>query len=195
MYLHHTTIPVPKNMQYSSGNRLIMSLFGQKNGQNRSEMKILWRFEEDQGKFLVQSAQPPVFYAPGMESQEVNIQAPVTGTEVEFRITINSVRRKTGRSDGHITHRQCSQYPRSDDPFDSEAIDFVRGRLSRFFTAESIQIDYQYHRVVDGKMRTRLDTVEGIATVSDSEKLYLALIGGVGKSKSFGSGLLTIDPL
>ncbi|OIS05295.1 hypothetical protein BHG00_09700 [Corynebacterium ulcerans] len=194
MRLYHTTIPAPKGNATSSCNRLVMGLFGKKKGKSlRSQLKILYRFEEDADSFLIQSLVPPRLSIPGMGVKEVDITAPPVGTEVEFRFTINPVRRLTNQTTGKITQRQCSDTPRSGDEFDSEAMDFAREKLSQFFTPESIEIDYRYRRQVQGTILTWLDTVEGLAVVSDPEALQHALIEGVGRSKSFGSGLLTID--
>ncbi|AKN77507.1 type I-E CRISPR-associated protein Cas6/Cse3/CasE [Corynebacterium ulcerans] len=194
MRLYHTTVPVPEKLLPSSGNRLVMGLFGRKQGKSlRSQLKILYRLEEDSQRFLIQSLAPPRLDVPGMEVKEVDITAPPVGTEVEFRFTINPVRRLTNQNTGKITQRQCSDTPRSGDGFDSEAMDFAREKLSQFFTSESIEIDYRYRRQVQGTILTWLDTVEGLAVVSDPEALHRALIEGVGRSKSFGSGLLTID--
>ncbi|MBH5296963.1 type I-E CRISPR-associated protein Cas6/Cse3/CasE [Corynebacterium ulcerans] len=191
---YHTTIPVPEKLLPSSGNRLVMGLFGRKQGKSlRSQLKILYRFEEDSQRFLIQSLAPPRLDVPGMEVKEVDITAPPVGTEVEFRFTINPVRRLTNQNTGKITQRQCSDTPRSGDEFDSEAMDFAREKLSQFLALESIEIDYRYRRQVQGTILTWLDTVEGLAVVSDPEALHHALIEGVGRSKSFGSGLLTID--
>ncbi|AIU31156.1 CRISPR-associated protein [Corynebacterium ulcerans] len=194
MRLYHITIPVPEKLLPSSGNRLVMGLFGKKQGKSlRSQLKILFRLEEDADSFLIQSLAPPRLYASGIEVKEVDIAAPPAGTEVEFRFTVNPVRRLTNQTTGKITQRQCTDAPRSGDEFDSEAIDFAREKLSQFFAPESIEIDYRYRRQVQGTILTWLDTVEGLAVVSDPEALQHALIEGVGRSKSFGSGLLTID--
>lgn len=194
MRLYHITIPVPEKLLPSSGNRLVMGLFGKKQGKSlRSQLKILYRLEEDTDSFLIQSLSPPRLSIPGMGVKEVDITAPPVGTEVEFRFTINPVRRLTNQTTGKITQRQCSDTPRSGDEFDSEAMDFAREKLSQFFTPESIEIDYRHRRQIQGTILTWLDTVEGLAVVSDPEALRHALIEGVGRSKSFGSGLLTID--
>lgn len=194
MRLYHTTIPATKGHSTSSCNRLVMGLFGKKQGKSlRSQLKILFRLEEDADSFLIQSLAPPRLYAPGMEVKEVDITAPPVGTEVEFRFTINPVRRLTNQVTGKITQRQCTDAPRSGDEFDSEAMDFAREKLSQFFAPESIEIDYRHRRQVQGTILTWLDTVEGLAVVSNPEALYRALTEGVGRSKSFGSGLLTID--
>lgn len=195
MRLYHTTIPVPEKLLPSSGNRLVMGLFGKKQGNLRSQLKILYRLEEDADSFLIQSLTPPRLSIPGMGVKEVDITAPPVGTEVEFRFTINPVRRLTNQVTGKITQRQCSDTPRSGDEFDSEAMDFAREKLSQFFAPESIEIDYRYRRQIQGTILTWLDTVEGLAVVSDPEALQHALIEGVGRSKSFGSGLLTIDAI
>ncbi|AEG84632.1 type I-E CRISPR-associated protein Cas6/Cse3/CasE [Corynebacterium ulcerans] len=195
MRLYHTTIPVPEKLLPSSGNRLVMSLFGKKQGNLRSQLKILYRLEEDTDSFLIQSLAPPRLPIPGMGVKEVDITTPPAGTEVEFRFTINPVRRLTNQVTGKITQRQCSDTPRSGDEFDSEAMDFAREKLSQFFASESIEIDYRRRRQVQGTILTWLDTVEGLAVVSDPEALQHALIEGVGRSKSFGSGLLTIDAI
>lgn len=196
MRLYHTTLPAPKGHATSSCNRLVMGLFGKKQGKSlRSQLKILYRFEEDTQRFLIQSLAPPRLYTPGMGVKEVNITAPPVGTEVEFRFTINPVRRLTNQTTGKITQRQCTDTPRSGDELDSEAMDFAREKLSQFFTPESIEIDYRHRRQVQGTILTWLDTVEGLAMVSDPEALQHALIEGVGRSKSFGSGLLTIDAI
>ncbi|PLV98746.1 hypothetical protein BRL53_08925 [Corynebacterium ulcerans] len=192
MRLYHTTIPVPKGHSTSSCNRLVMGLFGKKQGKSlRSQLKILYRLEEDSQRFLIQSLAPPRLSIPGMGVKEVDITAPPAGTEVEFRFTINPVRRLTSQVTGKITQRQCTDTPRSSDGFDSEAMDFAREKLAQFF--ENIEIDYRHRRQVQGTILTWLDTVEGLAVVSDPEALQHALIEGVGRSKSFGSGLLTID--
>lgn len=196
MRLYHIIIPAPKGYATSSCNRLVMRLFGKKQGKSlRSQLKILYRFEEDSQRFLIQSLAPPRLYTPGMEVKETDIAAPPAGTEVEFRFTINPVRRLTNKTTGKITQRQCSDTPRSCDEFDSEAMDFAREKLSQFFTPESIEIDYRHRRQVQGTILTWLDTVEGLAVISDPEALRHALIEGVGRSKSFGSGLLTIDAI
>lgn len=195
MRLYHITIPVPKGHSTSSCNRLVMGLFGKKQGNLRSQLKILYRLEEDSSLFLIQSLAPPRLSIPGMGVKEVDITAPSAGTEVEFRFTINPVRRLTSQTTGKITQRQCSDTPRSGDEFDSEAMDFAREKLSQFFAPESIEIDYRYRRQIQGTILTWLDTVEGLAVVSDPEALQHALIEGVGRSKSFGSGLLTIDAI
>lgn len=193
MRLYHITIPVPKGHSTSSCNRLVMGLFGKKQGNLRSQLKILYRLEEDSSLFLIQSLAPPRLSIPGMGVKEVDITAPPVGTEVEFRFTINPVRRLTSQTTRKITQRQCSDTPRSGDEFDSEAMDFAREKLSQFFAPESIEIDYRRRRQVQGTILTWLDTMEGLAVVSDPEALRHALIEGVGRSKSFGSGLLTID--
>lgn len=194
MRLYHTTVPVPEKLLPSSGNRLVMGLFGRKQGKSlRSQLKILYRLEEDSQRFLIQSLAPPRLSIPGMGVKEVDITAPPVGTEVEFRFTINPVRRLTSQTTRKITQRQCSDTPRSGDEFDSEAMDFAREKLSQFFAPESIEIDYRRRRQVQGTILTWLDTMEGLAVVSDPEALRHALIEGVGRSKSFGSGLLTID--
>ncbi|MBZ8178368.1 type I-E CRISPR-associated protein Cas6/Cse3/CasE [Corynebacterium sp. 3HC-13] len=195
--------------------RAVMGLFGDIDSQSpRSELSILYRFETLPGQapyFLVQSTQAPVHHLnlDGVQVRKVDITAPAEGTEVEFRITVNAVaRRSVEIPDGSKENtkrkeviRPLSMDPLPDGSGDSEVSAWLKAKLSP--ALDNMTITRHGRQVLGANRRgahknTRVvqaDMFDGVATVKDSDALHTLLLNGLGRAKSYGCGLLTIRPL
>lgn len=190
--------------------RAVMHLFPQLSTDNpRAASRILFRLDTVAGSapyFLIQSEVAPAEGHP-VETKQVLLQSPPSGTHVSFRLSINAVKRK-GRAEGSNLKRGqgITQIPFDGDTEADERLprmsDWLAGKLSPALSEVTIMNHQRQVLGVDRAGRTQrspfavqVDTVDGFALVTDSAHLEELLLNGVGRAKSYGCGLLSIRPL
>lgn len=187
-----------------------MHLFPQLAGDNpRATGDILFRLDTVTGNapyFLVQSDIAPEDGHP-VETKEVELVSPPTGTHISFRLSVNAVKRK-GREQGNNSKRGSGV---TQIPFDGDAeADDRLPRMSEWLAAKlspalgEVTI-LNHQRQVLGANRVgrsqsspfavQVDKVDGFARVENPTHLEELLLKGVGRAKSYGCGLLSIRPL
>ncbi|MDK6907080.1 type I-E CRISPR-associated protein Cas6/Cse3/CasE [Actinotignum sp. GS-2025e] len=180
--------------------RAIMALFPQTNAEHpRAEMGILFRLDHVPGDapfFLIQSREPvPQLNLPHeAATKEVELKELPAGTPVSFRIAINAIQRiGTG---GTRSIPLDGEEPAPGIPSLSE---WLSAKLSPALTnTEIIDARREVLTTGSGKDKQRavqIDTINGVATVGDSGALLTAQTNGVGRAKSYGCGLLSIQAL
>lgn len=181
--------------------REVMSLFGDLDATNpREENGILFRLETLPGKppaYLVRSHILPQnlpFEAPTPKIETE--RTPQTGTVVQFRVALNAVQRTV---DGRIRPIPADSLSGGDT---QEFMYWLQQKLSQVFN--EIVINNHTREVLganrQGKISgqnkvIQIDVIDGIARVASSEKLTEALRIGIGRAKSYGCGLLTVQEL
>lgn len=181
--------------------RAVMGLFPQVDSKNpRAEFDVLFRYEVMPSQapyFLVQSAVEPEGgrIKDLIEKKLVAVEIPEIGSQVAFRLAANTVTR-----DGKKT-KPIAATPHNPLTNENPATNWIRQKLAPALSG----IDFtQFNRQVLGVNRrgdgtdtrvVQVDTVDGVATVMDSQRLEQLLLHGVGRAKSYGCGLLSIMPL
>ncbi|MBK5237784.1 MAG: type I-E CRISPR-associated protein Cas6/Cse3/CasE [Actinomycetales bacterium] len=170
--------------------RVVMGFFASadlpgESTEKRLSRNILFRVDEtgDGKVVLVRSDVAPTNLPPGAKTKEVETDSPQVGTPVRFRMTVNAIHRS--RPENPSTKRGKGSTPVDD-------IDaWVTGRLHD--ALDDITV-FTHDRSVgtSGKAPLQLDAINGYATVNDVDALEAHLRQGVGRSKAFGCGLLTI---
>ncbi|WP_284900787.1 type I-E CRISPR-associated protein Cas6/Cse3/CasE [Actinotignum sanguinis] len=179
--------------------RAIMALFPQTGAEHpRAEMGILFRLDHVPGDapfFLIQSREPgPQLNLPHEAAmKEVELKELPAGTPVSFRIAINAIQRiGTGGTRSIPLDGEESQLGV---PSLSE---WLSAKLAPALTNTEI-IDARREILTTGsgknKRAVQIDTINGVATVGDSEALLTAQTNGVGRAKSYGCGLLSVQAL
>ncbi|MGJ9586027.1 type I-E CRISPR-associated protein Cas6/Cse3/CasE [Actinotignum sp. GS-2025e] len=177
-----------------------MRYFPQTNAEHpRAEMGILFRLDHVPGDapfFLIQSREPvPQLNLPHeAATKEVELKELPAGTPVSFRIAINAIQRiGTG---GTRSIPLDGEEPAPGIPSLSE---WLSAKLSPALTnTEIIDARREVLTTGSGKDKQRavqIDTINGVATVGDSGALLTAQTNGVGRAKSYGCGLLSIQAL
>ncbi|MFG6286236.1 type I-E CRISPR-associated protein Cas6/Cse3/CasE [Actinotignum schaalii] len=179
--------------------RAIMALFPQTGAEHpRAEMGILFRLDHVPGDapfFLIQSREPvPQLNLPHEAAmKEVELKELPTGTPVSFRIAINAIQRiGTG---GTRSIPLDGEEPIPGVPSLSE---WLSAKLSPALTnIEIINSRREVLTTVSGenKRAVQVDTIDGAATVGDGAALLTAQTNGVGRAKSYGCGLLSVQVL
>ena len=161
-------------------------------------MGILFRLDHVPGDapfFLIQSREPvPQLNLPHEAAmKEVELKELPAGTPVSFRIAINAIQRiGTGGTRSIPLDGEESQLGV---PSLSE---WLSAKLAPALTNTEI-IDARREILTTGsgknKRAVQIDTINGVATVGDSEALLTAQTNGVGRAKSYGCGLLSVQAL
>ncbi|OCW59724.1 type I-E CRISPR-associated protein Cas6/Cse3/CasE [Trueperella bernardiae] len=180
--------------------RAVMALFPEFEGTKpRSTNNILFRLDLIPGQapyFLVQSRVRPenLDGVDGLQIKEVEIQQIAAGTPVRFRVAINAVRRKgTGG---------VSPVPMEATDGEVGVPEWLASKLESGLT--NVTIVNHTRAVLGGDRRgktpsathvVQVDTIDGVAEVSSPEGLQELVLKGVGRAKSYGCGLLSVQPL
>jgi CRISPR system Cascade subunit CasE len=175
-------------------------------GRPRETGGVLFRIEPAVGELqreemiLIRSKIKPVHNLEGMITKELNALSPETGTQVSFRLTVNAIQRKTlaNASGGQTRH---GRPVRRDDDTEGTGIqmtEWLQGKLAGALTDVEI-LDHTRSLLGGGKANAQApqhyvstDLVDGFAVVQDQEKLEDLMSAGVGRSKAYGCGLLTV---
>ncbi|PLW02606.1 type I-E CRISPR-associated protein Cas6/Cse3/CasE [Corynebacterium ulcerans] len=191
--------------------RAVMALFPEHQSDNaRADSNILFRLEALPG-------QPPYFFVQSsiepsnrnldnhIKTRQVDLVSPEAGTPIEFRLSINAVRRKTIDATENTKRKiktTCLSLKALDsDPTETAAGQWVKEKLSP--ALENIDI-VRHGRQVLGANRNgektsnrtvQVDTIDGFAHVKDPAELQKILIHGIGRAKSYGCGMLTFRPI
>lgn len=172
---------------FEAVHRAVMALFpatlpGEPSSR-RATSGILYRVDDTPaGKFvLVQSAVPVTHPTPGSVSKDMTGRITPTAGTVRFRLAVNAVRR---------SHRDRR-------PIDvpvalPELVNWVEGKLTPALTAVEIFNAVRAVNRAPGSRILQVDTVDGIATVGSADALQALVTLGVGRSKAYGCGLLTV---
>lgn len=164
---------------------------------SRSDGGVLWRYEHDKASVLLQSsAEPNMSRLPdgygtmeGPYDMGPHLGRLAPGHTVTFRLVANPVvRRRNGRDGPH--HRSPV----------TAAADQQRW-LSRHLHAAGLDATNDGVRAVttvephprDSRAKLHVVQFDGSATITDIDRLGSAIAAGVGPSKSYGCGLLTVS--
>lgn len=164
--------------------RDILRLFGELGDNARESGGVLFRLETSAGAapyYLVRSAVRPVNLTDGARVR-VEEEAPERGAVVSFRLAANAVRRSSDKKTRTL-------------PLD-EIEDWAVVRLAS--ALDDIHILNINRDVVRGGGKRRavqIDMIDGYARVKDQAHLEALLAQGVGRSKSYGAGMLTVKQL
>jgi CRISPR system Cascade subunit CasE len=163
--------------------------------ERRAASKILFRLDETATGpvVLVQSLLAPTHLPPTAKVKAVHCGTAMTpGTPVKFRVAVNAVIRRR-RPDGK--HR--------DDPLPEDQVDeWLAGKLVGALTGVTILASARSIYGVDRNglkkglsVALQVDTLDGVGTVHDPNRLLELVVDGVGRAKAYGCGLLTLSPL
>lgn len=181
--------------------RAVMALFSDlESSTPRTDLQVLFRLDFITGQapyFLVQSNTAPdntADISTHIETKEITLHELVQGTPVSFRLAVNAVKR---RQQGGITP---IPYDTEDNPAFSEWLQQkLRGALQEIsITTHQRQVLGADRKGSSGDKNDRVvqvDTVDGFAIVANPENLQNLILNGVGRAKSYGCGLLSIQPL
>lgn len=185
--------------------RAVMALFGNlKSATPRKEAGVLFRAEYHAGQppfFLIQSLISPVHISAETEIKHIELPAYEKGCVVSFQLSVNAIRRDSKqRASGGKAHPV---------PFDGVTDTGVQQTMTawlqhKLLPALSDITITKHRREVLGAdrsgrsshpMTVQVDTVEGVATVNDGAALNKLRLDGVGRAKSYGCGLLTVQSI
>ncbi|WP_284750807.1 type I-E CRISPR-associated protein Cas6/Cse3/CasE [Arthrobacter sp. efr-133-R2A-120] len=173
--------------------RTVMHMFGHVGGESpRAAAGIIFRVEPAApgfpGALLIRSAQKPLGTLEGMIVREEG-EAPALGTPVAFRLAVNAVRRQKG---GGVV-----PVPRDDAPVEGydTMTDWVSGKLAGVLRDVDL-INHDRNVLGDRTGRpVQTDLVDGFGIVEDPAQLATLMVGGVGRAKNYGCGLLTVKAI
>ncbi|MDO4762324.1 MAG: type I-E CRISPR-associated protein Cas6/Cse3/CasE [Corynebacterium sp.] len=188
--------------------RAVMGLFPHFDGENvRSQSNILFRYEFVPGQppyFLVQSDVPVV--APDLEgriqTKQIEIGDYAAGEPVAFRLSLNTVTRH--EVDNAAGKKVSKVVPVPLAPINVEsglnpAEEFAAGRLQQALVdIEFLNLNRHVlgvnrrGRLPQGSKVVQVDTFDGVGFVNDPVELEKMLRHGLGRSKAYGCGLLTV---
>lgn len=164
--------------------QMVMSLFSKELGENpRSSHNILFRLEKSKkgAFFLIRSDIPTIDKNAIRSITEQHNLEPSSG--VSFRVTLNPVKRVRS-TETPITDQQ-------------EQEEWALQKLSTVF--KDVHILNQNTEVIlrkrNSKDSIQLLQVDGVGTVNNLTELEAALTKGIGRSKAYGAGLLSIKKL
>lgn len=179
-----------------------MSIFGDLPDSPRAHAKILFRYEQADGippSFLIQSAVEPLRekLPRGAKVKHFEHHNLVEGQPVVFRLAVNAIIRRANGSVAPVAFD-------GEESNDATMSEWLSNKLSPALTEVSIlnhrrELLRDYLEKPGQEKRARrviqVDTVDGVARVSDPEKLRDILDEGVGRARSYGCGLLTVKPV
>jgi CRISPR system Cascade subunit CasE len=168
--------------------------------ERRAASQILFRIEESRGEnvALISSVSPPTSDVPGILTKRFNPTLEA-GIDVRLKIDVNPVLRRT-ETDA-TGRKKISTRAVAPEQFGA----WFNARLGTAFTnVEIISYDRQIgsadrtantnaQRATDRhKHAIVIDTIEAIATVNNVAAVRELMFTGVGRSKAFGCGLLSV---
>lgn len=189
--------------------RAVMGLFDAIDAEHpRASGNILFRLDRVPGippYFLVQSTIAPTNsqHLYGVEVKQVELGQPLPGQPVRFRLAVNAVRR-LGEKKKQEMDKSTMPVSLVDD-LDNGADGFpawLQKKLSPGL--KNVEVLNHIREVlspngnpVEGKkdFSVQVDLVDGVAVVDDAIALYAMMLTGVGRAKSFGCGLLSLQRL
>ncbi len=170
--------------------RVVMGFFAStelpgRASEKRLSQNILFRVDEiAAGKIvLIRSDIAPTNLPRDAKTKNVEAGAPPAGTPVRFRLTANAIRR-TKPCDPAIKRG------RGTSPVDRMA-EWVSAKLETGLEEVTV-FDHCRSIATSGRATLQLDVIDGHGVVRDPAALEQLLRSGVGRSKAFGCGLLTI---
>lgn len=203
--------------------RDVMSLFGEIDGQPRKDAGILFRLERLPGAaptYLIRSSLIPEKGTPTTQVREEVISSLSAGSLVSFRLSINAIQRLKGggirpvagdlgpnlvdmESESEWDDLNATSSSISEPPKPVALSEWLKEKLAPALADVSI---LNHQREVVGAARNRarntagtkviqVDLIDGVARVSDPEALRTLLSEGVGRARSYGCGLLTVNQL
>ncbi|MDR6939703.1 type I-E CRISPR-associated protein Cas6/Cse3/CasE [Arcanobacterium hippocoleae] len=185
--------------------RAVMALFDQIDSSTpRSEAGILFRTEYLAGQapfFLIQSLIAPVNLPDGAEMKQIELPTYPQGTQIHFQASINAIRRDSKHG--------SNRYKAIPVPFDgsdeantySSMTPWLQQKLAPALSEVTIT---NHRRELLGADRTgrtanaftvQVDTVAGVAVVANEDALNALMLNGVGRAKSYGCGLITVQAI
>lgn len=160
-------------------------------GVKRSVANILFRLDFlDSGvKVFVQSTQPFVTDNPNVVMRECGVESFVfpVGSKVRFRLAVNAITRQAASEVGGLKVRGTKAVPVLEENFLGWLQDKLGGGLVDLSVLSSV---WDCYRLLNGAA-VWVNYVDGVGVVSDSLVLRNMLLGGVGRAKSYGCGLLS----
>lgn len=180
--------------------RAVMALFPRtlagEGGARRAPSQILYRLDNLDGilTVFVQSGVVPEKIPPAARMMTVNDNAWRTqvGDRVMFRVAVNPITRrnvKTPRADGGVSRSTVTAVVAPDD-----LVTWLSARTGHALTDLSVLDHFRDTlTLTEGRKRRRLvvDTIDAVAVVTDPQAFEELRREGVGRSKSYGCGLLT----
>lgn len=165
-----------------SRHKMVMSLFPRGLGDNpRSKAKVLFRFERDTrgSRCIIRSSIAPASLA-GVRTLEEKPTALTEGDYLAFRVVLSPVKRKRNQEKPITETELQEEWAEQKLPFlqDVNFIDIKDEVIARFYSKNSAVL--------------QLVQFDGVAKVSNIEKLREAIGSGIGRSRSYGAGLLTV---
>lgn len=164
---------------------------------SRADGGVLWRYEHDKGSVLLQSsAEPDMSRLPGgygtMEGpydMAPHLGRLAHGHTVTFRLVANPVIRRRNGRDGP-RHRapvtgDTEQQHWLSKQLHTAGLDAANDGVRALTTVEP--------HPRDRGARLHVVQFDGSATITDTDRLCAAIAAGIGPSKSYGCGLLTVS--
>lgn len=192
---HLTMIPAPAlNVtnwaDYGELHRLVMGTFSStqlpgKATEKRLSRNILFRVDDtSRGKLLlIRSDVAPTNLPREATTKEVLVQSPPNRTPVRFRMTVNAIRRTRPSAPTAKRGTGVSSVDR--------IAEWVTERLA--VGLEDITVfNHDRSVVTSGRSPLQLDVIDGYGVIHDAAALEALIRAGVGRSKAFGCGLLTL---
>ncbi|SPT75706.1 CRISPR-associated protein Cas6/Cse3/CasE, subtype I-E/ECOLI [Arcanobacterium haemolyticum] len=194
--------------------RAVMALFTDiDSGTPRKDLEILFRTDYLPGQppfFLIQSNITPEHLPLGVETIERNQPEYAPGTPIRFRLSINAIRRKTTSDPATPDKSRIITAPvpfdtNSDSPQNSSESTTITPWLCNKFGGvlddvtilnhqrELLGVDRNGHAT--SSLTVQVDTIDGVATVTDGKLLNDTIRHGIGRAKSYGCGLLSVQEL
>lgn len=177
--------------------RMVMELFPDvESATPREELGVLFRLEAAVGRsapyFLVQSNSAPEISEGGdIEVKKIAFPHLQPGDLVEFRLTVNAVRR-------HGNKVTVIPLDGAEGNGESPVVAWLQEKLAPGLRLTSIN-DHQREVLgvnrkgaIPGKRVVQIDKIDGVAEIVDPEQVYQWLGGGVGRAKAYGCGFLTV---
>lgn len=201
--------------------RDVMSLFGRIEGSARKEAEILFRLERlpsSAPAYLIRSSIKPEHPTPSTQIREDTSANTSLGSLVAFRLSINAIQRlkaggirsvasdlDIGVDDSESDWDDLGKQPPTPQVASKQVYltEWLREKLSPALEEVSIM---NHQREVLGAARSRskntsgskviqVDLIDGVARIADTAALGTLLSQGVGRARSYGCGLLTINKL
>ncbi|NTW39268.1 MAG: type I-E CRISPR-associated protein Cas6/Cse3/CasE [Cellulomonadaceae bacterium] len=166
--------------------RAVMALFDEHlpgpAHERRACAGILYRLDDTpHGRFvLVQSRVPPTRPTPSTLTKDATAALrPPRGTSVRFRVAVNAVQRPANGGTRPVPNDDVESW--------------LAAKMEPGLTGVNLLTHTrQVHSRGDRSLQ--VDTINGIATVTETTVLTTLLRTGVGRAKAYGCGLLTLAP-
>lgn len=198
--LYLTRLPVTtlvtdgKRFTLNKLHKAVMALFPERDETRpetaRQQFGVLHRIDDSvNGQYVtITSATAPTNLPTGARTRPLpSAENLEPGDTVEFRLDLTAV---------HRYHDENSKYRTAVRSF-ADTTQFVSDVLAGALDIETVY-DTTRHRYPAGRGTAKwftIDTIEGEATIRNTETLSTLLTAGVGRGKAFGSGMLTINKI